>query len=267
MAGSLAGKGAVITGSIGGIGLAYAKVLAKEGCAVMLNGLGEASQIEKTRADLESEFSVPVFYNGADLRDQDQVVAMIGDASDRLGTVDILVNNAGMQHRQRVEEFPIDTWNQMLAVNVTAAFLAIRTALPQMRERNWGRIVNTASVNGHVGTPELCAYTASKHAILGLTKVVAIETAETGVTCNAICPGAVRTNLSEHRIDAFAQRQGVSKDEALDAFIESKMPYHQPLKRYITAEEVAGALGYLCSDAGAAVRGASMMVDGGWTAR
>lgn len=267
MAGSLAGKCAVITGSIGGIGLGYAKVLAKEGCAIMLNGLGEAEEIEKTRAALEAEFSVQVLYNGADLRNQDEVIGMIGDADDRLGKVDILVNNAGMQHRAFVEDFPIDTWHQMFAVNVTAAFLAIRTVLPQMKARNWGRIVNTASVNAHVGTPELSCYTATKHAILGLTKVVAIETVETGITCNAICPGSVRSNLSEHRIDTFAAQRGLPKEEAVDAFVESKMPYHQPMKRFITVEEVAAALGYLCSEAGAAVRGASMMVDGGWTAR
>jgi 3-hydroxybutyrate dehydrogenase len=267
MAGSLSGKSALITGSTSGIGLAYARVLAKEGCDIMLNGFGDAAQIEATRAGLESEFGIRTFYNGADLRNQDEVIAMVGDADARLGKVDILVNNAGMQHRAPVDQFPIDIWHQMLSVNVTAAFLAIRTVLPQMKARDWGRIVNTASVNAHVGTPELSCYTASKHAILGLTKVVAIETIDTGITCNAICPGSVRTNLSEHRIDTFAKQRGVPKEEAVDAFVESKMPYHQPMKRFITEEEVAAALGYLCSEAGAAVRGTSIMVDGGWTAR
>ena len=248
MGASLAGKCALITGSVGGIGLGYAA-------------------IEKTRAALEAEFGVPVFYNGADLRNESEVIAMVGDADARMGKVDILVNNAGMQHRAPVEDFPIDTWHQMFAVNVTAAFLAIRTVLPQMKARNWGRIVNTASINGHVASPETSAYTASKHAIMGLTKVVALETVETGITCNAICPGSVRTDLSEHRIAAFAQRQGATKEEALDAYIENKLPYHQPMKRFITVEEVAAALGYLCSEAGDAVRGTSMIIDGGWTAR
>ncbi len=267
MAGNLQGRTAVITGSTSGIGLGFARALAAEGCAVMLNGFGDAAAIEEIRAGLASEFSVPVFHNGADMREPEAVVAMIDDATDRLGKVDILINNAGMQHRTSIETFPTEKWDQMLAVNLSAPFHAIRAVLPQMRARDWGRIINTASTNALVGTPELICYTATKHGVLGMTKVVALETIDTGITCNAICPGTVRTNLSEHRIDTFAKKVGVSKEDALDDYIAQKQPYHQPMGRFITVEEIAAAAVYLCSDAGAAMRGAAFTVDGGWTAR
>jgi 3-hydroxybutyrate dehydrogenase len=267
MAGSLQGKTAVITGSTRGIGLGFARALAAEGCAIMLNGFGDTAEIEDIRAGLAAAFSVPVFHNDADMREPEAIVAMIADADDKLGKVDILINNAGIQHRAPVETFPLEKWDEMLAVNLSAPFHAIRAVLPQMKARDWGRIINTASTNALVGTPELVCYTATKHGILGMTKVVALETIETGVTCNAICPGTVRTDMSEHRIDAFAEKMGVSKEAALDDYIARKQPYHQPMGRFITIEEIAAAAVYLCSDAGAAVRGAAFTVDGGWTAR
>lgn len=267
MAGFLDGRTAVITGSTSGLGLGFARALAGEGCAIMLNGFGEADAIETMRARLSAEFGVPVVYNAADMRHPDQINGMIEQADKDLGKVDILINNAGMQHRAPAEEFPTEIWDDMLAVNLSAPFHATRAVLPQMKARDWGRIINTASTNALVASPNVVGYTATKHGILGMTKAVALETIETGVTCNAICPGTVRTNLSEHRIDAFAKAQGVSKEDALDDYIAQKQPYHQPMGRFITVEEIAAAAVYLCSDAGAAMRGAAFTVDGGWTAR
>lgn len=267
MAGFLEGRAALITGSTSGLGLGFARALAAEGCAIMLNGFGDATEIETLRAGLENEFGVMARYNGADMREPEQVVGMVEDTTAQFGKVDILINNAGMQHRAPTEEFPTEAWDDMLAVNLSAPFHATRAVLPQMKARDWGRIINTASTNALVASPNVVGYTATKHGILGMTKVVALETIETGVTCNAICPGTVRTNLSEHRIDSFAAQKGVSKEEALDDYIAQKQPYHQPMGRFITVEEVSAAAIYLCSDAGAAMRGAAFNVDGGWTAR
>jgi len=267
MAGFLDGRTAVITGSTSGLGLGYARALAAEGCAIMLNGFGEAAEIEATRAGLENEFGVAAYYNGADMRDPAQVTAMIEDGMAKLGKVDILINNAGMQHRAPTEEFPPEIWDDMLAVNLSAPFHATRAVLPQMKARDWGRIINTASTNALVASPNIVGYTATKHAIMGMTKAVALETIRTGVTCNAICPGTVRTGLSEHRIDTYAAEKGKPKEEVLEEYLEQKEPYHQPMGRFITIEEIAAAAVYLCSDAGAAMRGAAFTVDGGWTAR
>lgn len=267
MAGFLEGRAALITGSTSGLGLGFAQALAAEGCAIMLNGFGDASEIETLRAGLENEFGVMVRYNGADMRQPDQVISMVEDATAQLGKVDILINNAGMQHRAPTEAFPVDKWDDMLAVNLSAPFHATKAVLPKMKARDWGRIINTASTNALVASPEVVAYTATKHGILGMTKVVALETIETGVTCNAICPGTVRTNLSEHRIDSFAKKMGVPKEEAIEAYTAQKQPYHQPMGRFITVEEISAAAVYLCSDAGAAMRGTAFTVDGGWTAR
>ena len=267
MAGFLDGRTAVITGSTSGLGLGYARALAAEGCAIMLNGFGEAAAIEATRDGLESEFGVAAYYNDADMCDPAQVTAMIADGTTKLGKVDILINNAGMQHRAPTEDFPPEIWDDMLAVNLSAPFHATRAVLPQMKARDWGRIINTASTNALVASPNIVGYTATKHAIMGMTKAVALETIRTGVTCNAICPGTVRTGLSEHRIDTYAAEQGKPKEDVLQEYLEQKEPYHQPMSRFITIEEIAAAAVYLCSDAGAAMRGAAFTVDGGWTAR
>ena len=263
----LQGKTALVTGSTSGIGLGIARSLASEGCAVMLNGFGEADAIEEARAGLESDFGVTALYSDADMRMPDQVTAMVDDATDRLGKVDILINTAGMQPRAPAEDFPPEIWDDMLAVNLSAPFHATRAVLPQMKERDWGRIINTASTNALVASPNIVGYTATKHGILGMTKAVALETARTGVTCNAICPGTVRTGLSEHRIDTYAAERGKPKEDVVQDYLEQKEPYHQPMSRFITIEEIAAAAGYLCSDAGAAMRGAAFTVDGGWTAR
>jgi len=267
MGGFLDGKAAVITGSTSGIGLGYARALAKEGCDVLLNGFGDATEIEAARAAIEADFGVQALYHSADMRKPDEIKAMIDTADKTFGKIDILINNAGMQHRAPVEEFPLDVWNDMFAVNVTSAMLTTQMVLPQMKRRNWGRIINTASVNAQITSPNTSGYTASKHAIMGLTRAVALETIMTGVTCNAICPGTVRTNLSEHRIDAFAAERGNSKEDVIDEYLEQKMPYHQAFKRFITVEEIAAAAVYLCSDAGDAMRGAAFTIDGGWTIR
>ena len=267
MPGFLDGRTALITGSTSGLGLGYARALAAEGCAIMLNGFGEAEAIEVTRTSLETDFDVTAYYNGADMRSPEQVTAMVDDATERLGKVDILINNAGMQHRAPAEDFPPEIWDDMLAVNLSAPFHATRTVLPQMKERDWGRIINTASTNALVASPNIVGYTATKHGILGMTKAVALETARTGITCNAICPGTVRTDLSEHRIDTYAAERGKPKEEVLEDYLLEKEPYHQPMSRFISIEEIAAAAVYLCSSAGAAMRGAAFTVDGGWTAR
>ena len=267
MGGFLDGKSAVITGSTSGIGLGYARALASEGCDILLNGFGDADEIEAARSAIEKDFDVKAGFDAADMRDPDEIRRMVATANAAFGKVDILINNAGMQHRAPVEEFPLDVWNDMFAVNVTSALLTTQLVLPQMKERDWGRIINTASVNSTITSPNTSGYTASKHAILGFTKAVALETVMTGVTCNAICPGTVRTNLSEHRIDAFAAERGNSKEDVIDEYLEQKMPYHQAFKRFITVEEIAAAAVYLCSDAGAAMRGAAFTIDGGWTIR
>jgi 3-hydroxybutyrate dehydrogenase len=264
---TLKGRTALITGSTSGIGAAYARALAAEGAAIMLNGFGNPADIEALRAAIADEYAVPVFYNGADMINHDEIRNMVADATERLGKVDILINNAGLQHRCLVDEFPMDKWNALFAVNVTAPFVATQAVLPQMRVRDWGRIINTASVNAFISSPGTSAYTATKHAVMGFTKSVALETIETGITCNAICPGTVRTNMSEHRIEAFAAERGATKEEVLDTYIDQKLPHHQPMRRFITAEEIAAAAVYLCSDAGAAMRGAAFTIDGGWLTR
>ena len=267
MGGFLDGKAAVITGSTSGIGLGYARALAAEGCDVLLNGFGEADEIESARAAVELDFGVTATYHGADMRQTDEIKEMIDTANSAFGKIDILINNAGMQYRAPVEEFPLKVWNEMFAVNVTSAMLAIQHVLPQMKARDWGRIINTASVNSQVTSPNTSGYTASKHAIMGLTKATALETIMTGVTCNAICPGTVRTSLSEHRIETYAKDRGQPKEDVIDEYLDQKMPYHQAFKRFITVEEIAAAAVYLCSDAGAAMRGSAFTIDGGWTIR
>ena len=267
MGGFLEGKSAVITGSTSGIGLGYARALAGEGCSVLLNGFGDMKKIEATRTTIETEFCVGAIYHSANMLIPAEIKSMIDAANDAFGKIDILINNAGMQHRSPIEEFPLEVWNKMFAINVTSAMLATQLVLPQMRERDWGRIINTASVNSQVTTPNTSGYTASKHAVLGLTKSIALETIMTGVTCNAICPGTVRTNLSEHLIDDFAKKSGASKEDVLESYIDQKLPYHQAFRKFITIEEVSAAAVYLCSDAGAAMRGASFTIDGGWTIR
>ncbi len=261
--GALEGRVAIVTGSTSGIGLGIARSLAAEGCSILLNGFGEPETIERLRAELAARWGVRVAYSSADMRRPDEIEAMVGQARHELGRVDILVNNAGIQHVAPVHEFPVERWDDVIAVNLSAAFHAIRTALPQMLERNWGRIVNIASAHGLVASVHKAAYVAAKHGLVGLTKVVALETAETGVTCNAICPGWVLTPLVQKQIDDRATRGGIPVEEAKRALLAEK----QPSREFVTPEQIGALTVFLCSPAAAEIRGAALPVDGGWTAQ
>ncbi|CAA7625127.1 3-hydroxybutyrate dehydrogenase [Magnetospirillum sp. SS-4] len=259
----LNGKSAVITGSTSGIGLGIARALAGQGANIMLNGFGEAGAIEALRASLAAEFGVEVAYNGADLSQPDGGGALVRDARERFGAVDILVNNAGIQHVAPVEDFPPDRWDAVIAINLSAVFHAIRAALPGMKEKGWGRIVNVASVHGLVASANKAAYIAAKHGVVGLTKVVALETAEIDVTCNAICPGWVLTPLVQAQIDARAEREGIPVAQAGRDLLSEK----QPSKQFTTPEQLGALAVFLCSPAAANLTGASLPVDGGWTSQ
>jgi len=256
-------KTAIITGSTSGIGLGIARALAGAGANIMLNGFGDAVQIEALRAGLAGEFGVKVAYNGADMSRPEQVHALIKAAEDQLGAADILVNNAGIQHTAPVESFPADRWDAIIAINLSSAFHATQAALPGMKQRNWGRIINIASVHGLVASIDKVAYVAAKHGILGMTKVVALETAKTGITCNAICPGWVLTPLVQKQIDARAQREGIPVEQAKAELLAEK----QPSGEFATPEQIGALCVFLCSNAAAQMRGASLPVDGGWLAQ
>ncbi|VFR19891.1 D-beta-hydroxybutyrate dehydrogenase [plant metagenome] len=259
----LKGKVALVTGSTSGIGLAIAKGFAAQGANVVLNGLGDADQIEAVRAGIEKEFGVKALFDGADLTSAEAVRQLVGTAVNKLGTLDILVNNAGIQHTALIEDFPIDKWNAIIALNLSAVFHGTAAALPQMRRQKWGRIINIASAHGLVGSANKSAYVAAKHGVMGLTKVTALETAGTGVTANSICPGWVRTPLVEKQITAIAEAKKISQDEAARELLSEK----QPSLQFVTPEQLAGTAIYLASDAAAQVTGTSISVDGGWTAR
>jgi len=259
----LKGKSALITGSTSGIGLATARAFAQAGCNVTLNGFGDAGEIEKLRAGLATEFGVKARYSGADMSKPAEIAAMIAAAEKEFGALDILVNNAGIQHVANVEDFPVDKWDAVIAVNLSSSFHTIRAALPGMKKRQWGRIVNIASAHGLVASGQKAAYVAAKHGLVGLTKVVAIETANDGITCNAICPGWVLTPLVQKQIDARAKAAGQPVREAEIALLSEKQPMHQ-----FTKPENIGALAvFLASDAAASITGSSYSIDGGWTAQ
>ena len=257
------GKLALVTGSTSGIGLGIAQALAGRGADIVLNGFGDPDEIERLRADLAQRHGVKVEYENADLTRTEQVESLIGRVVDRHGAVDILVNNAGIQHVAPVEAFPPERWDAIIALNLSSAFHAIRCALPGMRERNWGRIVNIASAHGLVASTGKAAYVAAKHGIVGLTKVVALETARTGITCNAICPGWVLTPLVQKQIDARAQAEGLSPEQAKVALLSEK----QPSQEFVTPEQLGELAAFLCSPAAEQVRGAAWTIDGGWTAQ
>ncbi len=259
----LKGKTALVTGSTSGIGLGMARALARQGANLLINGFGDPAEIELLRSGLAAEFGVQVAYDGADMSRPDQIEAMIASAAKRFGAVDILVNNAGIQHVAPVDRFPADRWDAVIAINLSSVFHTIRCALPAMKARGWGRIVNIASAHGLVASVEKAAYVAAKHGVVGLTKVVALETARTGVTCNAICPGWVLTPLVQKQIDARAQSQGLSLEEAKVALLSEK----QPSLEFVTPEQIGEMVLFLCSDAAQQIRGAAWSVDGGWTAQ
>ncbi len=257
------GKLALVTGSTSGIGQGIAEALAQRGANIVLNGFGDPAEIERQRTDMARRHSVAVEYENADLMKTAEVESLIGRLLERHGAVDILVNNAGIQHVASIENFPPERWDAILALNLSSAFHAIRCALPAMRERNWGRIVNVASAHGLVASTEKVAYVAAKHGIVGLTKVVALETARTGITCNAICPGWVLTPLVQKQIDARAQDGGLSAEQAKVALLSEK----QPSQEFVTPEQLGELAAFLCSPAADQVRGAAWSVDGGWTAQ
>lgn len=260
---SLGGKVAVVTGSTSGIGLAMAEALAAKGAAIMLNGFGEADEIERTRAGLADAHGVAVVHHGADMSKPDDIADLIATADRDLGGVDILINNAGIQHTAPVADFDPAIWDKIIAINLSAAFHAIHRALPIMRRRGWGRVVNTASVHGLVASVNKAAYVAAKHGIVGLTKVIALETAEEPITVNAICPGWVKTPLIERQIESVAEREGCDLEAAARTLLSEK----QPSKTFVMPEQIGAAVAFLCSDAASQLTGVSLPIDGGWTAQ
>ncbi|NDI85812.1 3-hydroxybutyrate dehydrogenase [Undibacterium crateris] len=262
-ASTLRGKTALVTGSTSGIGLGIARSLAAEGANLILNGFGNANEIAKIQADLQTEFGVDVGYHGADISKASEIVDMMGYATARAGGVDILVNNAGIQHVAAIEDFPVEKWDAIIAINLSSCFHTTRLALPYMKEKNWGRIINLASVHGLVASAQKSAYVAAKHGLIGLTKTTALETAQTGVTCNAICPGWVLTPLVQKQVDARAAKDNLSNEEAKKALLAEK----QPSGEFVTPEQLGALAVFFCSDAATQIRGVAWNMDGGWVAQ
>lgn len=258
----LDGRSAIVTGSTSGIGLGVAAALAARGANVMLNGFGPEKEIEQTRVGLMHAHDVAVIYSGADMSRAEDVAAMVEEARGAFGQVDILVNNAGIQHVSPIEDFPPEKWDAVLAINLSAAFHATRAVFADMKARGWGRIVNIASAHGLIASPFKSAYVAAKHGIVGLTKVIALEGAEAGVTCNAICPGYVWTPLVEQQIDGQARAHNIPREEV----IRNVLLTQQPNKRFATVEEIGALTAFLCSADAQSITGAALPVDGGWTA-
>ncbi|HEY1936116.1 MAG TPA: 3-hydroxybutyrate dehydrogenase [Acetobacteraceae bacterium] len=260
---SLKGKTAVVTGSTSGIGLGIARALAAEGADIMLNGFGDAAQIEALRASLTAEHGVRVAYSAADMSKPDQIAGMIAETAKTLGGPDILVSNAGIQHVASIEDFPDDRWHAIIAINLSAVFFAMKAAIPGMKAKGWGRIINIASAHGLVASGQKIAYVAAKHGVVGATKVAAIELANSGITVNAICPGWVLTPLVERQLEARAKAEGISVEQASDAFLAEK----QPMRQFSTPEGIGGLAVFLCSDAAATITGVPLSIDGGWVAQ
>ena len=258
----LKGKSVVVTGSTSGIGLAIARAFAKEGANLTINGFGDADAIERERAGIEGRHDVKAIYSAADMTKPAEIAEMIRTAEKRFGSVDVLVNNAGIQHVAPIEEFPIEKWDAIIAINLSAAFHAIRAAVPGMKTRKWGRIINTASAHSLVASPFKSAYVSAKHGIAGLTKTVALELATFKITCNCISPGYVWTPLVEKQIPETMKARNMTKEQVIkDVLLDA-----QPTKEFVTSEQVAALALFLCGDDAAQITGANLSIDGGWTA-
>jgi 3-hydroxybutyrate dehydrogenase len=259
----LKGKNAVVTGSTSGIGLGIARAFAKDGANVLLNGFGSKDEIEAARGAIAKEFGVKAVYSPADMTKPAEIAAMIKTAESEFGSCDILVNNAGVQHVAPIEEFPVEKWDQIIAINLSAAFHAIRAAVPGMKKRKWGRIISTASAHSLVASPFKVAYIAAKHGIAGITKTVALETATFGITCNCISPGYVWTPLVAKQIPDQMKARNMTEEQVKNDVLLAA----QPTKQFVTIEQVASLALYLTSDAAASITGANLSIDGGWTAQ
>jgi 3-hydroxybutyrate dehydrogenase len=258
----LKGKSAIVTGSTSGIGLAYAKAFAAEGASVMINGFGDAAAIEKERAALEATSGAKALYDAADMTKAEAIEAMVTRCHDELGGPDIIVNNAGIQHVAPIDEFPIDKWDAIIAINLTSAFHMMRASIPYMKATKWGRIISTASAHSMVASPNKSAYVAAKHGIAGLTKTAALEVATDGITVNAISPGYVWTPLVENQIPDTMKARGLTREQVMNDVLLAA----QPTKEFVTPEQVAALALFLCRDEAKSITGANMTVDGGWTA-
>ena len=258
----LSGKVSLVTGSTSGIGLGIARALAEAGSAVVLNGFGAAPEIARTRDEISADYGVTVSYSSADMTRPEAIAAMIATTLSEHGRLDVLVNNAGIQHVAPLDRFPVEKWDTILSINLSSAFHTMRLALPAMRRNRFGRIINIASAHGLVASPFKAAYVAAKHGIVGLTKVAALETAEEGITCNAICPGYVYTPLVEAQIDSQAKAHGISREKVIHDVLLAQ----QPNKHFASVEELGALTVFLASDAAASITGTALPVDGGWTA-
>ena len=258
----LKGKSAIVTGSTSGIGLAIARALASEGAAVMLNGFGEADAIARARDEIAEASGAAALHDGADMTKPEEIARMVARAHDELGGPDIVVNNAGIQFVSPVVDFPTEKWDAIIAINLTAAFHVMKAAVPLMREKGWGRIVSTASAHSLVASPNKSAYVAAKHGLVGLTKSVALETAQDGITVNCISPGYVWTPLVEAQIPDTMKARGLTKEQVMNDVLLAA----QPTKKFVTPEQVAAFALFLCRDEAAAITGANLSADGGWTA-
>ncbi|MFH6785635.1 MULTISPECIES: 3-hydroxybutyrate dehydrogenase [Methylobacterium] len=260
---SLQSKTALVTGSTSGIGLAIARSLAQQGANVVLNGFGKPEAIEKERAGIEAEFGVTAHYSGADMTKPEEIAAMVAETETAFGAVDILVNNAGIQYVSAIDEFPVEKWDQIIAINLSSAFHTMRAAIPGMKRKGWGRIINTASAHSLVASPYKSAYVAAKHGIAGLTKTAALELATHKITVNCISPGYVWTPLVEAQIPDTMKARGLTKEQVIDEVLLKA----QPTKEFVTVEQVAAIASFLCTDAASQITGTNLSVDGGWTAQ